>query len=249
MAHNPSDLRIEIITSLRDVLPAFICTRNTFGNQTHDGIWLAMNPECDTPEGISRGAQRMTKRWLEAVKARNNDGNLNTIFLKATVPDPEKPGEHRLVGIAIWVQASAVEGHGDVPAEDLSAVLDLEALYPGNKTEQRYLVQLDRSLHRKRIEVVKEKATASPPAVMVLDLCAVDPAYQGKGIAKKLVQWGLDEASRRGGLEAITEASSMGRHVYAKLGFKPDETEIVYDVDAEFAGRERPSNLFMRTGP
>jgi predicted N-acetyltransferase YhbS len=29
---------------------------------------------------------------------------------------------------------------------------------------------------------------------MILGMCAVDPDHQGKGIAKALVQWGLDEA-------------------------------------------------------
>lgn len=244
MTSNPSDLRIELITSAEDIVASFDCTCKTFGSQTHDGIWIAMNPGWDTPEGKAKGAQRMVQRW--SAVARDNNGELNTMFLKATLPDAQRQGERVLVGVAIWVQASAVEGHGDVPAEDLRTVMDLEAVYPGNEAEQRYACQLDRSLHRRRIEVVKEKATASPPAVMVLDLCVVDPAFQGKGIAKKLVQWGLDEAQRRGGLEAILEASSMGRHVYAKLGFQ-QEGEIEYDVDAEFADRERPSNVFMRT--
>lgn len=82
---------------------------------------------------------------------------------------------------------------------------------------------------------------------MALDMCAVDPVYQRKGIARELVQWGLDEARRRGGLEAITEASSMGRHVYEKMGFQAEGPDIEYAVDSEFESRKRPSNIFMRT--
>ncbi|KAK7756927.1 hypothetical protein SLS62_000943 [Diatrype stigma] len=88
------------------------------------------------------------------------------------------------------------------------------------------------------------------PSVMVLDLCAVHPAYQRRGIASRLVRWGLEEARRRGSgsaLEAITEASVMGRSVYERLGFRP-VAEIEYEVDEEFQARDRPSNLFMRTG-
>ncbi|KPM39694.1 hypothetical protein AK830_g6871 [Neonectria ditissima] len=240
---NPSDLRIELITNAEDIAASFDCTCKTFGSQTHDGIWIAMNPGWDTPEGRAKGIQRMAQRW--AAVARDDDGELNTMFLKATLPDPQRSGERALVGVAIWVQASTIQGRGDIPAEDLRTAMDLEAVYPGNEAEQRYACQLDRSLHRRRIEVIREKATASPPAVMVLDLCVVDPAFQGRGIAKKLVQWGLDEARRRGGLEAVLEASSMGRHVYAKLGFR-QEMEIEYHVDAEFADRDRPSNVFMR---
>ncbi|KAF7554016.1 hypothetical protein G7Z17_g3223 [Cylindrodendrum hubeiense] len=242
MPSNASDLRVELITDAEDINASFDCTCKTFGSQTGDGIWIVMNPGWDTPEGKAKGAQRMVERWA-GVKP-DNKGELNVMHVKATLPDPERQGERVLVGVAIWVHASAVEGQGDVPVEDTRA--DLKALYPDNEAEQRYGCQLLESLHRRRFEVIKEKATASPPSVMVLDLCVVDPAFQGKGIARKLVQWGLDEAQRRGGIEAILEASSMGRHVYAKMGFK-SEGDILYTVDPEFADRERPGNLFMRT--
>ncbi|KAF4983897.1 hypothetical protein FZEAL_773, partial [Fusarium zealandicum] len=238
-----TDLRIEPMTSPDDVAAGFNCTVSTFGHQTQDGIWMAMNPGWDTASGSAAATKRFVDRWASATRDRN--GDLNTIFLKATLPD-DASGRRVVAGFAIWQQVSMVEGHGDVPAEDLRKVMDLEALYPGDEAEQRFLVQADRSLHRRRIEVVKEKAAASPPAAMVLDLCVVDPAFQRRGVAQRLVRWGLDEAERRGGLEAITEASSMGRGAYVKMGFRP-EGEVVYDVDDEFRGRDLPSNLFMRT--
>ncbi|KAH7175633.1 hypothetical protein EDB81DRAFT_874473 [Dactylonectria macrodidyma] len=237
-----SDLRIELITDEESIVASFDCACKTFGSQTGDGIWIAMNPGWDTPEGRAKGAQRMVDRWA-GVKP-NDKGRLDVMHVKATLPDPEKEGERILVGVAIWVQASVVEGEGDVPVEH--SLVDTKAIYPDNEAEQRYGCQLLQSLHKRRFEVIREKATASPPALMVLDLCIVDPAFQGKGIARKLVQWGLDEAERRGGLEAFLEGSGMGRHVYAKMGFKP-EGEIQYDVDPEFADRDRPSNLIMRT--
>lgn len=238
-----ADIQVELITAAQDFTEAFACTAAAFGRQTRDGIWIAMNPGWDTPAGGAACVKRLADRWSSAT--RNRDGDLNTLFLKATLPGPD--GRRVIAGFAIWQQCSVVEGYGDPQAEDFSKAVDLETLYPGNKTEQRYLVQLDRSLHGRRVEVIKEKATASPPAVMVLDLCVVDPAHQRKGIAQRLVQWGLDEAKRRGGLEAITEASSMGRKAYIKMGFQP-EGEVVYHVDPEFKDRELPSNLFMRTG-
>lgn len=242
--HAPSPfLRIDLITSPQDIPPAFDCTCKAFGDQVHDAIWMAMNPGWDTPTGKLACAQRLASRWSAAQTSLNNDGNSNTLFLKATLPDPEaEDGRRKIVGFAIWVQASTVSGHGEPPSP-----VDVSALYPDNEPERRYLSQLDASLHSRRFEVIRSKASASPPAVMVLDLCGVDPAFQGRGIAGELVRWGLDEAARRGGLEAITEASSMGRRVYGKLGFRPDEEEVVYVVDGEFEGRERPSNLFMRT--
>ncbi|KAI9151989.1 hypothetical protein HJFPF1_09207 [Paramyrothecium foliicola] len=242
-----SDVLVELVDQPEDIVQGFECICATFGRQTHDGAWIANNPGWDTTEGSAQGAARMIARWRNASK--NDNGQLNTVFLKATVPDAEKSSNRVVVGLAIWLQASIVPGYGDAPAEDLSAAVDLEAIYPGNKKEQRYLCQVDYGLHRQRIELVKKKANANPPAVMVLDLCVVDPAFQGRGIARKLVQWGLDEAVQRGGLEAITEASPMGRGVYAKMGFKQEGPEIDYGVDAEYAERDRPSNIFMRTRP
>ncbi|KAJ5496157.1 hypothetical protein N7463_008144 [Penicillium fimorum] len=238
-------LRIDIIHQPEDIIQAFDCVCEAFGRQVQDGIWIAMNPGWDTPQGRAYGAERMVARWRH--KTNDKYGLPNTIFLKATLPCPQNEETRIIVGCGIWVQASTVEGHGDPPAEDLVNSLNLNALYPKNEPEQRYLCQAISSLHRRRNEVIKEKSTAAPPAVMILDMCVVDPAYQRKGIARELVQWGINEAQRRGDLEAITEASSMGRHVYGQMGFHSDEHEIEYIVDDEFASRRKPPNLFMRT--
>ncbi|OQE27098.1 hypothetical protein PENFLA_c006G05391 [Penicillium flavigenum] len=238
-------LRVDIIHQPEDIIQAFDCVCEAFGHQVQDGIWIAMNPGWDTPQGRSYGAERMVARWRH--RTNDKDGLPNTIFLKATLPCPRFEDRRTIVGFGIWMQASSVEGHGDPPVEDLANSMDLNALYPDNEPERRYLCQIVSSLHRRRTEVIKQKATAVPPAVLILDMCAVDPAHQRKGIARELVQWGLDEARRRGNLEAITEASSMGRHVYGQMGFQADGSEIEYVVDDEFASRPKPPNLFMRT--
>ncbi|KAJ2969946.1 hypothetical protein NUW58_g9845 [Xylaria curta] len=79
------------------------------------------------------------------------------------------------------------------------------------------------SLLRRRLEFVGERAAANPPSVMALDLCTTHPAFQRRGIGAKLVQWGLDEAHRRG----IPGA------------------DIEYELDDEFKGRDQPANVFM----
>ncbi len=242
-SQNESNVRIEIMNSPSDFSQAFDIQCACFGHQTHDGVFMALNPGWDTAEGRASSVQRILNRWRATTKDKH--GNDNTVFLKAVLPSQD--GETRVVGFAAWVQASMVPGYGDAPAADLSKAMDLEAIYPGNEAEQRYVCQLDASLHRRRKEVVREKATASPPAVFVLDLCVVHPDFQRRGIAGKLVQWGLDEARRRGELECVTEASSMGRHVYKRLGFRQEGGEIRFEVDEEFKARSTPSNVFMRT--
>lgn len=240
---------IEVIDQPEDVVKGFDCCCKAFGEQIHDAIWIAMNPEwnLDGPEGRPRAAARMVEQWRRITY--DSRGYANTIFLKATLPDATEKGQRIFAGLAIWVQLSMVEGRGERPSDDLRSDLDLNALYPGNYTEQRYLCQVYRSFAKRRVEVVKEKAVSQSPALMHLQLCVVDPSYQRMGIASRLVQWGLDEAQRRGGLEAITEASSMGRHAYARLGFHDEGgLDIEYKVDNEFLSRDRPPNLFMRTG-
>ncbi|KAL7629022.1 hypothetical protein AAE478_000540 [Parahypoxylon ruwenzoriense] len=239
-------LLVEVINRQEDIIESFKCVSAAFGQQARDGIWIGMNPGWNTPKGEALAAERMVEQWRHTTY--DSDGNPNTIFLKATLPDPHEERQRVIVGVASWTQLSMIEGRGDRPSDDLRSTLNLEALYPGNEPEQRYLCQVHRSFLKRRIEVVREKETLQRPSLMHLQLCAVEPAYQRRGIASKLVQWGLDEAQRRGGLEATTEASSMGRHVYARLGFRGEGQDIEYEVDSQFSPRDRPANLFMRTG-
>lgn len=233
------EVQIQVITEGADFEQVYDCVANAFGKQVQDGIWILMNPGWDTAEGRAKNTEELRKRW----HATKDSGN--TIFLKATVPDPEDQNSRRIAGIAIWVNASIVPGHGQIPESP-----DLEALYPGNEKEQRYLTQAVASLHRKRLETLAEKAKpdSKQKSMFVLDLCVTDPAFQRRGIAKKLVQWGVDEAKVRGDLELTTEGSAMGRHVYKLFGFQ-EVDDIKYEVDKEFKGRSMPANVFMRTRP
>lgn len=243
---NGADVRVEVISRSEDVIHAFDIVYACFGVQVPDAIIHAMNPGVDTPEGRARAADRMADRWRSITQDSN--GQPNTIYLKATLPG-HSHDEQKIVGFAIWVQVSAVSGHGNPPVDDLSKVMDFQALYPEDESERQYAMQLDRALHRQRNEFAKSKSGSNPPAIMVLDLCVVHPEFQRRGIASKLVQWGLDEAKRRGGLDCSTEASPMGRTVYAKLGFRQEGEEIEYGVEgAKFARGGMPSNIFMRTG-
>ncbi|ORY05825.1 hypothetical protein BCR34DRAFT_632815 [Clohesyomyces aquaticus] len=237
------DLRVEPIVNPADLAQAFRCTSEAFGRQTNDAVWTVTNPGWDTPAGQTSGTARLLKRW-ESITT-NQDGKPNTVFLKATLPTSTGGATHRtVVGLAIWQQCSFIPGYGDPPSDDIGS--DLDALDPADR---RFASQMCCSLFKRRIEYVKEKAIADPPATFVLDICAVDPAFQRRGIAGKLVQWGLDEAKRRGDLEATTEASGMGRGVYEKLGFRGEGTgDIVYVVNEEFREREKPPNVFLRTG-
>jgi len=55
-----------------------------------------------------------------------------------------------------------------------------------------------------------------------LALIVVDHAVWKRGIGRKLVQWGLDEAQKEslGPADAFLEASLMGEPFYWRLGFE-----------------------------
>ncbi|PVH95499.1 hypothetical protein DM02DRAFT_617871 [Periconia macrospinosa] len=235
--------QISVITSPSDFSSIFYCISESFGRQAQDGVWLSLNPKWETPEGQARGTAELTARFNHIKNNNNNDPN--TVFLKATLPDPANESQTRIVGMAIWQQASFVEGYGDPPSNDLPpSVKELP------EPQQRFARQMFASLWKRRIAYVREKAEskADPPAIFVLDMCCVDPAFQRRGIAQKLVEWGLQEAQRRGGLECTTEGSSMGRGVYKKLGFESEgDGDIVYEVDDEFKDWSKPPNVFLRT--
>lgn len=234
------DLTIGPITDANDFPSVFEVCAKAFGEQTADGIWTTMNPGWETPEGKAQGAARMEARW------RATKGAGNTTFLKASLSARGEEGNPRIVGVAIWIHAS-MASHGDAPDP---LPLDFSDIYPHDERTSRFLSQLIGSMQTQRRRVLQEKVLpdSEQKSVMILDLCALDPAFQRRGIAAKLVQWGLEEAQYLGGIEAITEASRMGRSVYKRLGFQ-EVADIEYEVDEEFRDRSMPSNVFLRTRP
>lgn len=233
------------MTDVADVPGALEVTCKCFGEQVPDAILEALNPSWNTPNGRNRALERWTKRF-NAPRTYTATGDPTKTLLKAFVTD--SAGDQKIVGYAVWLQMSAVDGFGEQPMINPREAMNLEDLYPEDPSEQEYLAVLMENLNHSKHELVQKQRSADPPAIMALDLCVVHPDFQRRGIATKLVQWGLDEAKRRGGLVSCMEASPMGRPVYAKLGFKEEGGEIDYKVDgAKFAKNGMPSNVFMRT--
>lgn len=251
------DLQITPLT-LSDTsrLPALFATAaSAFGAQINDLIWTSFSPSWSTPAGITASVDRYAARLRNTTYT--STGDPCDVFLEASVADPTTSGGRLTVGVAIWVQLSAAAGWGTAPRpEDMSLEARIEALglrdlYPGDERRQRWLAAVDAGLHGPREAVVRAKRDDKVPAVLVLDLCAVRPEWQGRGVARGLVEWGIREAERRGGLECLTEASVMGRRQYEKLGFR-EMGQIEYGVPEELRdvpGRELPDNVFMRTAP
>ncbi|GAP92892.1 putative acyl- N-acyltransferase [Rosellinia necatrix] len=271
-AETETEIEVEVAHSPEDFVAGYRIVSEALGRQVGDPVWQASNPGWDTAEGQAAGARRMLHRSRTATADR--DGNPNAVFLKASVPDPDAaparggpgpgPGCDRrrvIVGFALWIQSSTRPEHGTVHSGELRDAVDLEALLPGDGRAQAFLCQMYRCQVRPRLEFLRAKeeeaaaaATAeggagpsppSPPVILVLGTCATHPSYQRRGVGTKLTRWGLDEARRRGVSDVTVEASAMGRRLYERLGFRPQGRDIVYETDEEFAGRGKPSNVFM----
>ncbi|ATY62195.1 Acyl-N-acyltransferase [Cordyceps militaris] len=237
------DLQLHVAKSADEASQAFGPMCQAFGVQTQDTIFIGTSPGWDTPVGRQRCAARLGARFANTTT--NLAGKPNTVFLLATTAaDPgASTGDRVVAGMAVWEQCSSVPGHGNVPTEGAG----MADVYPDDPAQQQYWTAILRAMHSRRWEVARSKAAECPPAVMALDICAVDPRFQGRGIGQKLVEWGLQEAKARGDLEAVTEASVMGRRVYLKLGFEQEGGDIEYNVDASLSSLPLPSNVFLRT--
>lgn len=246
MSTPPDHIIVSPVESEQDLQQANYCVSEAFGRQAKDAVWMLMNPGWDTEKGQGKNASKLIQQWRAVTT--NKDGYPNTLYLKATLSNPDAQGNGRVVGLAIWRQLSFVEGYGDPFTGDMT-----EALQDLSEVNQRFATQMFHSLWKRRIEYIREvsspTSSRSPPAIFSLDLCAVDPAFQRRGVAGRLVEAGLVEAKRRGNLECTTEGSAMGRAVYRRLGFRDEGLgDIVYEVDEEFQLWDKPANVFLRTG-
>ncbi|KAF7182945.1 hypothetical protein CNMCM7691_002689 [Aspergillus felis] len=60
-----------------------------------------------------------------------------------------------------------------------------------------------------------------------LEMLGTSPAYHGRGLASRLLRWGLERADEEG-LETYLSASPSGRPLYEKYGFRlVEEREVV----------------------
>lgn len=89
-----------------------------------------------------------------------------------------------------------------------------EGDYWPNEEEREYAQHLIDEFNKDRTAYVE----AANGNAVNLDILAIDPAFQRRGIGGKLVAWGIDKADELG-FETIVESSVFGRGLYEKNGF------------------------------
>lgn len=113
-----------------------------------------------------------------------------------------------LMAWCIWDAIPATLSHDEAVQEDIMTNCDWL------QGEARALARahLIPAIH-KRWEIMKGRAY-----MLLTNLCTA-PEHRGRGAARALVQWGLDEAKQMG-IPAYCEASDMSLELYGKIGFK-----------------------------
>ncbi|KAL5001782.1 acyl-CoA N-acyltransferase [Aspergillus recurvatus] len=120
-----------------------------------------------------------------------------------------------LVGCARWSLPATGDGDRDKPAESASGA------EPESESTSLPLPEgTNRAVYDGFFETLKEKAKSYlRDDDIVLDFLATRPEYQGRGVGRALLRWGMEQADqqrRRIYLEATTE----GYPVYAKCGWR-----------------------------
>jgi ribosomal protein S18 acetylase RimI-like enzyme len=131
--------------------------------------------------------------------------------------------------------------------EDISAIVPLEqAVFPGDRLSRRSFLRLCQG--KSAVSLVaeawahKDKALAGYAVVLLrktsgiarLYSIAVSPAYQGQGVAKRLIEATEKEAAKRAKTRMRLEVRADNKTaitLYLKLGYKPFGNRLRYYDD------------------
>ena len=148
-------------------------------------------PSHDTPPGREAGGARL----FEAFKT-----DPHAVFFKVSDAS-QGPGKGKIVGVAKWlVFDGAVPERGGLSGDwwPTSEAKELAAYIAGEYTAERWeaIEATGGHLVCQSTAPIANSCPAVADYSIALDLMAVDPAYQRKGIGGMLLQWGLKKADQ-----------------------------------------------------
>ncbi|KAJ5112773.1 hypothetical protein N7532_000818 [Penicillium argentinense] len=148
------------------------------------------------------------------------------------------PSTGELIGYARWFIPKALGGETvpQLSEQAQEAARDPVAYAPQPFNEPAY------TAFRQLLETSRKKHTTERD--MMLDLLAVLPKYQGRGLSSKLLRWGCSRADELG-VRVYLEATGEGYPVYIKYGWKPVE-EVSLDRSLYGAEGKESFTLMIR---
>ncbi|KAH8885816.1 hypothetical protein GQ53DRAFT_845228 [Thozetella sp. PMI_491] len=209
-----------------DIPACFQVLSESFG---HDAPFIDIYfPRHDTPHGQAQGSERLAT-W----KQNSNESTFLKVVARVAVENREK-----IIGLAVWTHMTVP------PPAELEKVENIEQVWP-DRNDREYMSRLWKDYIVPRTKAI---ADSNGKGVYVLELLAVHPEYQRLGAGTALVKWGTQAADRLG-LEAIVEATPVGRRLYEQCGLSVEIEEMYFEVGHEFDdGRQKPKLSFMRRG-
>ncbi|KAK0634203.1 acyl-CoA N-acyltransferase [Immersiella caudata] len=143
--------------------------------------------------------------WRAARTLRRMNEGKPTFVMVDTNPETN---EETIVGFAQWERpGGATKGQeGEYDEDRLAEGLDADAL-------ARMMGAMD-------VEAKKQLGPDGYAKMWYLIILAVDPSYQRRGIGRKLVRWGLDQAAAAEGQKVFLIATPEGKPLYESLGFQ-----------------------------
>jgi len=189
------------------------CGRRAFDN---DALEHAILPDrsaavLDSNEMLEFRMNRIRKR-LQSPDWR---------YVLATVDPAEGPA--KIVGYAGWMAPPTQENITEQERKQKENVVQRQVQQQPPVKDEDTPKGLDMDTFKYINELIektkKEILGEDEQRVWYLASLAVDPEFKGKGIASKLVQWGVDKAEEAG-LPAYLESSPAAVGVYRRVGFK-----------------------------
>ncbi|KAF1986776.1 acyl-CoA N-acyltransferase [Aulographum hederae CBS 113979] len=209
------DLKISIRPATLDDIPQLArIAASTFAK---DELFTWMYPRMDQyPDDMYH--------WF-LIKTKIRFNGLGSHVFVAEVEDAG--GKRTIAGQAVWERGGKDEEAKKWKSDTFGRKLERRLL----QAEMWYYTHcLERASDPVRISHFEEVANyefySTLPGHWHLAHLVILPQYQRKGIAKRLIAWGV-ETARQEHLPVTLEASRVGRKVYEKIGFRVFGTCVV----------------------
>ncbi|KAF2013613.1 acyl-CoA N-acyltransferase [Aaosphaeria arxii CBS 175.79] len=169
------------------------------------------------------------------------------------------PDEEKLVGIAIWEYKGSMATKYGLGAWDPRRLVKPAVEYCQSiQTAMcpNRAANPDPILHNPfphALPFFKHHWAGPRENSIYLDLLGIDPAYQGRGLGKQLVQWGIEKAKEEGVCASVV-SSKAGYGLYQKMGFNDEAGFCQEGGDKgnplialeEFAGKRQTGWILFR---